>query len=437
METTLGRKAIELRCLRCQSRFPVGTYFGGCPRCRDSGEFANLTVEYRQLPSREQWPSPARGAGLARFEAFLPVDGATLRKVSLGEGDTPLLPLGPHWGTPALYAKDESRNPTWSHKDRYCAAAVARALELGYGAVGVASTGNHGVAAAAYAARAGLKSVVFTSETIPLAMRTLIEGYGGLVIAVEPVERRRQLLAEAVEQFGIYPVGTVVSPPVGDPFGVEGYKTIAYEICEDMNWEPPSHVVVPVSHGDCLWGVWKGFRELKALGLISRLPRMVGAEVVGPLAYAWENKLPAPVAVKRRPTIAFSIGSNQVSYQALAALRESDGLAVVVDDDELLEAQRLLAAGDGLQVEYASAAALAAVRKLVRTTDHLDGSGVIVALLTSSALKNPPEEKPPLTRFDEASMTLGGVLSPLMSQVSGKDPRHCSSEAINEGSCDG
>jgi len=225
-------------------------------------------------------------------------------------------------------------------------------------------------------------------------MRNLVEGLGAVLVPVERKDDRRGLLRVAVESLGVYPVGTINTPPIGDPFGVEGYKTIAYEICEDLNWIVPAYVIVPVGHGDCFFGIWKGFKELQTIGLIDALPRMVGVEVVGALTESWSRGFESPAPVAPLDSIAFSISGNQVSYQALVALRESSGQGIVVTDDEVRSAQRTLATKHGVFAEHSSAAATAGAVRLFEL-GRLTAPGAVVVVSTSTGLKNPftPAEK--------------------------------------------
>jgi len=246
-------RVIGLSCLRCRARFDEPRLFTGCPRCRAQGVAVNLSVEYDLSPlagvTRETFGSASRG--LWRFDSLLPVAS---RPVSLGEGATPLVHLerlGRRLGLPRLYAKDETQNPTWSYKDRLCSTAVTHAVEIGARVITISSTGNHGASTAAYAARAGLPCVIFTLASVPETMKTLMQAYGAAVVACPTSESRWTLMREGVERFGWYPTSGFVAPPVGsNPWGVEGYKTIAYEIAEDLGWAAPDAIVVPSAAPD-------------------------------------------------------------------------------------------------------------------------------------------------------------------------------------------
>jgi threonine synthase len=381
-----------LECLRCRALFQEPRLFTGCPRCAEAGVPVNLTVKLDLpiLPDATAGPFPETPRSLWRFRSLIPV-GADA-PVSLGEGATPLVPLerlGRRLGLPRLYAKDESQNPTWSYKDRLCSVAVTHGVGSGAGVICIASTGNHGASTAAYAARAGLPCVIFTLASVPETMKTLMQAYGAAVVACATPEQRWAFMREGVERLGWYPTGGFIVPPIGsNPWGIEGYKTIAYEIAEDLGWTAPGLVIVPSAYSDGLHGIWKGWAELTALGLVKAPPQMVAAEPFGPLAHALERGLAAPEPVAGGSSVAFSIASRYGTSQGLTALRESRGLGVRITDEGVFEAQRDLARLEGLFVEPSSAAALAALLQL-RARRALDPEQAIVLVLTSGGLKDP------------------------------------------------
>lgn len=330
----------------------------------------------------------AGAQGLWSWGRFLPVQPAS--RVSLGEGNTPLVHLkrfGERIGVPNLYAKDESRNPTWSYKDRHCAVAVSKGLESGAQVIVASSTGNHGAAAAAYAARAGIPCVIFTTTSVPDVMKTLMQSYGAYVLALESANDRWRLMAQTVQERGWYPVSGFRYPPIGsNPFGIEGYKTISFETWEQLG-AVPDWVSVPTCYGDGLSGIWKGWRELRELGLIERAPRMLAAEVYGSLEATLRRGAPDPVQVEASPTPAFSINTTVGTHQSLLAVRESGGLPVHCPDD-LIALQRELASDEGIYAEASSVITLAGIRRL-RREGHLAENETAVAVLTSTGLKDP------------------------------------------------
>ena len=381
-----------LVCIRCGSSFGIEPRFDGCPECRREAP-ANLTPRYdldavgRALSVESLHGRPP---GMRRYRELLPPD--VQNAATLGEGDTPLLHCeryGRRIGIERLFLKDESQNPSGSFKDRLAFAAIAMAPRFGARAVGVSSTGNAGAAAAAYAARAGLPCIVLTVQGAASAIITQMQAYGAMVVATRTKADRWKLLQTGVAEWGWYPTSPYFGPPVGsNPYGVDGYKTLAYEICEQLDWEPPDWCVLPVAYGDALFGMWKGFDELARLGLIRKQPRMVAAEMAGCLAAALASGEDAiPEIAAPSPYVAGSISVNQSTYQALHALRASGGTARVARNDELLGLQRDLAADEGVYAEPSSLAALAAVARLCEE-GRIGPRDTVVVVNTASGLKD-------------------------------------------------
>jgi threonine synthase len=289
-----------------------------------------------------------------------------------------------------VLVKDESRNPTWSFKDRLACLAVSMGRALGATVIGSSSSGNAGAAVAAYAARAGLPCIVFTTRGAAGPMVTQMRSYGAMVFECADKDDRWTLLTAGVERFGWYPTTAYFGPAVGsNPYGIEGYKTIAYEIAEAFDWQPPDWCVLPVCYGDALYGLWKGFEELRALGWIDRVPRFAAAEVSGSLEAALASRAAMPPVRRRNePTIAPSIGADQGTIQALAVLRATDGAAVTIDNAEMEHWQARLARETGLYAEPASVAPFAAIARL-RATGTIARDARVVALLTAGGLKDP------------------------------------------------
>jgi threonine synthase len=280
----------HLECFRCGRTYPPERMFFGCPACMGDAA-SNLFCVYDYEAIGRAW-SPAvvtkRPTNMWRYKEFFPVDDE--HQVSLGEGMTPLLHaprLGRRLGLDQLYIKDESRNPTWSFKDRLACIAVSVAKKLGAPAVVSSSTGNAGASVAAYAAKAGLPCVVFTATGAVGPLVTQMRVYGATVVAVANKADRWPLMQHAVREFGWFPTSPFFGPVVGsNPYGIEGYKTLAYEIAEQMDWQVPDCCVLPVCYGDALIGMWRGFEDMLALGWIDRMPRMMAAEIYGSLGAA-------------------------------------------------------------------------------------------------------------------------------------------------------
>ncbi|MFD5466124.1 pyridoxal-phosphate dependent enzyme [Kitasatospora sp. NPDC127059] len=347
----------------------------GCPNTGTADVSYPVEVDYaydKVDPAALFAPVRTRG-GLERWAPLLP----PLLAPGLGEGATPLVEL-----EPGVYVKDESRNPTWSHKDRLNRCTTSAAVGAGAPGIAVASSGNHGASAAAYAARAGLPCVVFTGPDTPPAVDAFLNAYGAVVLPV-PWEARWPLLRRVVERLGLHPVSNLTPTHTGHAYGPEGYKTVAYEIFQDVG--VPSAVFVPTGYGELLFGVWKGFVELRRLGLADRVPRIHACESAasGPLHRALAEGLPAAhVAVG--PSAAYSIASPVSGYRGVLAVRESGGAALTLDDGQLADAQSEMARA-GLWAELSAAAGLAGLRSLGAQAPD---DGPVVCVSTSSGFKD-------------------------------------------------
>ncbi|TKW65071.1 MAG: pyridoxal-phosphate dependent enzyme [Paracoccus denitrificans] len=384
---------LEYSCLRCglhqAGDIPIDS--GGCGACRPEAA-SNL----RLVPLGGRSGAIAADArapslpSLWRYADRLPCSSEDA--VSLGEGLTPLIDtirLGKRLGLRRLYIKDESRNPTWSHKDRFSAVAVSMAKRRGVSILATASSGNAGASLAAYAAKAGLKCIVATFAGGPAPMMAQIRKAGGIIVPFAQKPDRWEFIAEGVERHGWFATSPFRAPVVGShPLGIEGYKTLAYEIAEQLDGEMPDWCVLPVCYGDALAGMWWGFQELFDERLIERLPRLVAAEIHGSLMTALartSDRLPNMAA--KASSLALSIGATQSTFQALLALRQSDGKAVAVGDADLIAWQEMLATEEGVFAELASVTPFAAIAAM-RENGLMKADASVVAVVTASGLKD-------------------------------------------------
>ncbi|MGW8380801.1 pyridoxal-phosphate dependent enzyme [Streptomyces sp. ODS28] len=343
----------------------------GCPRTSTDDLAYPVEVDYAYDDvDRDALRRTQNGPGLDRWAPLLP----PLTAPGLGEGGTPLIDIGHD-----TYIKDESRNPTWSHKDRLNRVTVSAAAGVGAPGVVVASSGNHAASAAAYAARAGLRCVVLASAGMPPAVASFVAAYGAVLLPV-PAESRWPLMRRIVERCGLHPVSNLTATHTGHGFGPEGYKTVAYEIFAELG--APAAVFAPVGYGELLFGIWKGFAELRRLGLADRVPRVFGCEpaVGGPLAAALRQGRPA-ARVEVGETDAYAIDTPVGGYRAVRAVKESGGEALLVGDGQMRAAQRELA-GQGMWAELSSAAGLAGLRA------YGEVEGPVVCVSTSSGFKD-------------------------------------------------
>lgn len=285
--------------------------------------------------------------------------------------------------------KNEGENPTGSFKDRGMTVAVSKARELGKKKLVCASTGNTAASLAAYSARAGLKCLVFVPEGQVAEGKMLqVKMHGATTIGVKgDFDKAMQSVMELTSQSrSFYLMNSI------NPFRLEGQKTLAYEVCDQLHESAPDALVLPVGNGGNISAIWKGFTEFQEAGITRNRPRMLGiqAEHAAPIARAVKTKSKKVKAVKNPRTLATAIriGSPVNSAKVLKAISESDGTAETVPDSLILQAQRELAKLEGIFVEPASAAAIAGLRKL-RESGVLDRSDSVVCVTTGHGLKDP------------------------------------------------
>lgn len=358
----------------------------GCPQTSTDEVQYPLEVAYDyDAVDPELFEAPP-DAGLERWAPLLP---PLAPDTALGEGNTPLveLPEIAEWAdVEGLYVKDESRNPTWSQKDRLNRLTVSAAVETDAAGVVASSSGNHGAAAAAYAARAGLPCVVLTSPETPPSMQGFLRAYGAAVLAVDGWDARANAVDRLADEHGFHAVTSRTEVHTGHPFGPEGYKTIAYEIYQQLDETVPGTVFVPTAHAELLFGVWKGFRELYDLGAARERPRMVACEPAAraPLVDAVAEGEPI-AEVERAATQAHSIAASRSTHRGWLAVRESDGFAQPVGDEEIAAAREQLS-GAGIWQEFSGAAGVAGARAAVEADRPVEGP--VVCLATSSGFKD-------------------------------------------------
>ena len=355
----------------------------------------------------------ATAPGIWRYRRLMRLN-ESIEPVSLGEGNTPLIPLQTTQllaGAGTVLVKNESVNPTWSHKDRLATVGISVARHQGATTVAVSSTGNQGAAAAAYSARAGLDCVVFTLQDVPEMMKTLMQSYGAYLVALPTAKDRLTLMAECVRDRGWFPFSGYHLPPVGsNPAALAGYMSLAFEIFEQLHGHVPDNVVVPTSHGDTLAGMHQGFVRLVEIGAAGSVPRLIAVEPYGPLELALQGAGEPVEVTGGGETRAFSIAARMATPNGIAAVRASGGSAITMDDGSMLQAQQLLGR-EGLFVEPSSAMAVAAIAPLVRR-GSVASTDTTIVVSTSSGLKDPgyarewlppvPNINPDVTELDSA-----------------------------------
>jgi len=352
-----------LRCRECGREYEIAPVYT-CEWC-----FGPLEVTYdydavAAAVSREQ--IAAGPASIWRYADLLPVDRG--HAVDLGAGFTPLVRadrLAAALGLGEVWVKNDTLNPTNSFKDRVASVALSKALEFGFKTAACASTGNLANSVAAHAARAGLRSFVFIPSNLERAKVVTTAVYGGNVVAIEGnYDDVNRLCAELAGTYRWAFVNVNVRP-----FYAEGSKTLAYETAEQLGWETPDHVVVPVASGSLLTKIRKGFDELHQVGLLDHAPnvRVSGAQALGcsPVATAWREGSDTIRPVKP-DTIAKSlaIGNPADGYFALDAVRQTEGGLAAVGDGEVVEGIRLLARTEGIFAETAGGVTVASLKRL-------------------------------------------------------------------------
>jgi threonine synthase len=358
----------------------------------------------RQL-RQQHTMAAARPRLLERYATFLPLTDAT-PPLSLGEGYTPLVharSLGRALGCPLLHLKLEGANPTGSFKDRGMVLAVAKALEEGAQAIICASTGNTAASAAAYGAAAGLEVVVvLPAGHIALGKLLQAQMAGARVVAVDgsfddALRVVRALADDGSDDRSVALVNSV------NPYRIEGQKTAAFEVCEDLGGAP-DYLAIPVGNAGNITAYWRGFSAYLDAGLIDVRPRMLGfqAEGAAPLVIGRRVDKPETVAT------AIRIGDPASGDGALAARDESGGVIEAVSDDEILAAYRDLAQMEGIFVEPASAASVAGVRKMAQA-GRIDPGATIVCVLTGHGLKDPDTAAGQSAAVVNVSATVDGV----------------------------
>ena len=367
----------SLTCHSCSWRGEISNLYS-CPVCGSS-----LLVAYA---GTYELPNGVVDEGIWRYRRFLPVS-ADSEPVTLGEGATPTLQsrrLDPSGG---LLLKNETVNPTGSFKDRPVAVAATVARELGLSGLVCASTGNTGVAVAAYAARAGLPAACVVPEATPAAKTAQIGAVGARIVRVRGNYSDAYALARAAESYGW---ANLTSTYI-NPYMLEGDKTVAYEIFEQLGKRIPDWVVVPVGAGPLLAAIHKGFEELGVSG-----PRMVAAQAAAcaPVVSAFESGAKEVSEWEHSvETAASSIADPLRGYpedgtRTLSVVRQSGGTAIAVTEEETRQATIELARSEGLLVEPGAAVAVAAYRKLAAQAVVSTGERAVV-VLTGHGLKDP------------------------------------------------
>ncbi len=383
METTDAFAGLE--CTDCGVTFDADEATHRCPEC---GGILDPTYDYDVISLDRETLSSRPFDSMWRYEELLPFRRESA--VTMDEGATPLVEcpaLADELGVERVVIKDEGRNPTGTFKDRGQSVAVTAARQHGATDVALASAGNAGQAAAAYAGRADLESHVFLPARSSHTTKAMVNVHGGDMTVVggrigEAVEAYEDALAEHDDW---YPLQTFATP-----YRHEGKKTMLYELIEQLEWETPDAIVYPTGGGVGLVGMYKGATEWRELGLIDELPAMYAAQASGcaPIVEAFEAGRDVHEPVEYPDTICggLEIPDPGGSPQVLEALRESDGGAVATDDDDVLEAAIAVAKGEGLEMAPSAAAAASGAWGLAERGEF-DVDETVVVLNTGTGNK--------------------------------------------------
>ncbi len=378
----------SLKCPVCSKEYSPASDPFTCAQC-------NAPTVVAMNTDRAAPFEPSNEPSMWRYFDLLPLnDKASV--VSQGEGQTPLLEsprLADQLGVGSLLLKNETMNPTGSFKDRQVSVGISKAKESGARTLAVISSGNVAAAAASYAAIAGLKCILFAPYNAPEEKLVQARMYGASFVKVKTLSSSLifELVAQACVQKNWYLLSTA---GLYNPYHVEGAKTIAYELvqqCPSM----PDWVIAPVGGGGLVGALWRGFNELVSMGELDKLPAIVGVQsaLCTPLVDAIEKNLTAAEVVANPvevgDTIAGAIADDILfdAYTVLPAIRESGGTAVSVTDEEMLEAETLLARTTGIFAEPASASTIAAIQKL-RESDVIDEGDSVCCIITGSGFKD-------------------------------------------------
>ncbi len=373
-----------MSCIKCNTVFKENEirYVCDCGGLLDiKYDYYRLNIDLKQMKKRplKVW----------RYRELMPLKKGS-KIVSLNEGGTTLYPcknLAKILSLKHLFVKNEGENPTGSFKDRGMTLGISKAIELDKKVVACASTGNTSASLAAYSAKAGIRCIVLVpSGGIALGKLGQALIFGAKVLAVEGnFDDSMRIVEELATRGIIYLLNSI------NPFRLEGQRTLGFEIVDQLDVSP-DRIVIPVGNAGNISAVWKAMNEYKILEVIESLPKMCGIQAAGaaPIVKMYKTGADELVPVENPETIATAIRiGNPVSWpKAIKAIRESGGTALTVTDQEIVEAQKLLARTEGIFVEPASASSIAGLKKLVERGE-IDSDEYIVCITTGTGLKDP------------------------------------------------
>jgi threonine synthase len=374
------------KCIECSRSFSENEIEYVCPECEGN---LDVLYDYSRIIKQLNRASLAadRNYTIWRYRPLLPIEESS-PVPPLAVGWTPIYEcprIAGRYGIKQLFIKDDGRNPTASFKDRPSALAVVKAREAGARVITTASSGNAGSALAGMCASVEMQSVIFVPAYAPAAKIAQLEIYGAQVRLVDgSYDEAYDLCLAAGRRYGWYQRSTGYNP-----YTAEGKKTAALEIGEQLNWEIPDKIMVGVGDGNIIGGMWKGFNDLHRLGLIDRLPQMIGVQAEGSAAIVDAVNGDGIVRAEPARTVADSInvGRPRDATRAIRAIKESGGCGVKVSDEQIIAAIADLARSTGVFVEPAGAAPFAGFLKLCESSAIKPDERVLL-MLTGNGLKD-------------------------------------------------
>lgn len=381
-------RIVGYRCTVCGREYPFGPELMTCPSCGEQG-ILDIVYDYPAIKKVLSHKTLAdnRDNSMWRYRALMPLLGRSLGDY-LRIGWTPLyrsMRLGEQLGLKTLYIKDDGLNPTGSLKDRASGVAVAKAIELGYQTIACSSTGNAASSCAGNAARMGLKTVIFVPERAPAGKVAQLLIFGANVISVQGDYRQTfELSRAAIDKWGFYNRNAGINPVM-----TEGKKTVSLEIAEQLNWQPTDWVAVSVGDGCTIGGVYNGFYDLLQLGMIERMPRILGVQSTGCCPFVDASRENRALRPTEENTLADSIavGVPRNPIKAQRAVQDSHGAWIAVSDAEILDAMRLLGRTEGVFGEPAGVTATAGVKRAV-AEGIIQPDETVTVISTGSGLKD-------------------------------------------------
>ena len=373
------------KCVRCGKIYEAVPQLTNCA----CGGILDIVYDYDYIKTRltRETLAGRRDNSMWRYRELLPVEEDT-QAPPLRVGWSPLYEaraLAEELGIGRLYVKDDGLNPTASLKDRASSMAVAKALEAGARVIACSSTGNAASSLAGNAAAAGLKTYIFVPSRAPKGKVAQLMTFGATVISVQgSYEETFELSKAAIEKWGWYNRNAAINPYLS-----EGKKTVGLEIMEQLNWEVPDYIAISVGDGCTIAGLWKGLKDLHAIGLIDRLPRLISAQAEGccPLNRAIETGEAWQPMEENTLADSIAVGVPRNADKALMAIRESNGLTVNVSDAEIMAAQKLLGRTCGVFGEPAGVTGAAGLKKLCEQ-GRIERDAAVVSVVTGNGLKD-------------------------------------------------